>query len=172
MSQPTNQLRLIVAGSIEYDDAVARLDTVNALKAEARDFAARNGANPYSDFVLKHGRRPDPEHAATLGRLINKQVRASDGSLQPRLSAEQRSERKARQAEQRERDALARQASMLTIAIRNLADITATPERLISGLSPTFDKPIIAEKVQQAVDSLQRFAAKWRDCEKQRENTP
>ena len=174
LRQPTYhpQLRLIVGAAVTCDDAVAHLDAVSALKADARDFAARNGPNAYSDFVLKHGRRPDAGHAATLGRLINKQVRASDGSLQPRLSVEQRKERKTLRAKQKNRDALAHQMLMLTSAICNLADLTATPDQLIAGLSPTFDKPVIAEKMQQAIESLQRFAAKWQDYEGQSKGTP
>lgn len=79
---------------VHLNEAAKRAADARYFRAEARDFAARNGRNLYSDYILQHGRRPDPEHAATLGRLVNIQVRASDGSLQPKLTKEQRAARK------------------------------------------------------------------------------
>jgi hypothetical protein len=85
-------LRLVenTAAVVSFDDASARANAESALRAEARAFAALNGPNVYSDFVVKHGRRPDPNHAAILGRLIGRQVKASDGSMQPRRTKAQR----------------------------------------------------------------------------------
>jgi hypothetical protein len=175
LSQPKKrpQLRLIESGVVECGDAVAHLDEVNLLRAEARDFEARNGKNPYSDFILKYGRRPDPKHAAVLGRLINKRIKASDGTLQPRLTLSDRERRKSQRVRQKIDIALSEQITLLTTAICNLSEITASSSELINRLGPVFDKPIIREKLEAAIDSLQRFADEWRHVEKgQIQRTP
>lgn len=167
MSKSTHHrpnLQLIENREVDRD-VVARLDTTAALKAEARDFAARNGNNPYSDFILKHGCRPNRDHAAILGRLINRRVRASDGSLQPKLTSEDRERWREYRAGQKKERALAYQISVLTAAIRDLSEITAEPNDLVCGIGPVFDRPVISEKLDIAVELLRRFAAKWREHE-------
>jgi hypothetical protein len=62
----------------------------NDLSFEADRIAALNGSNPYSDFLREHGHRPDRGQAATIGRLMGARVRASDGSMQPVLTAGER----------------------------------------------------------------------------------
>lgn len=167
LRQPTSrpQLRVIVGDDADHGDVVAKLDAANALRAEARDFEARNGKNPYSDFILKYGSRPNPEHAAALGRLLNKQVKASDGSLQPPLSPDQRRMRREERERRKKRSDLLGQISQLTRAIADLADLTAAPEDLVDNLGSVFDKPVIEEKLEEAIDSLSRFAEKWRTHE-------
>lgn len=58
--------------------------TSNELRAEAIDIEAWYGPNAYSRYLLKHGRRPDLADAVIIGRIIGAQVKASDGSMQPR----------------------------------------------------------------------------------------
>jgi hypothetical protein len=147
---------------VRLDEAAERARDVQALKAEARDFEARNGKNLYSDFILKYDRRPEPDHAATLGRLINIQVKASDGSLQPKLTKAERASRKMFRAEQKAKAHRASQVFALVGAIRDLSEISEDPANILSGLSPSFDRPIIGEKLDAAVEFLERFAREWR----------
>ena len=118
---------------VAFDEASDRADAQRALRAEAAAFAAVNGANPYSDFVLKHGRRPAPQHAAILGRLIGRQVKAADGTLQPRRSRAQREacklEREARQAERRR----LKDTTRVWAAIKALAEAGINPSELLGG---------------------------------------
>src|SRR5882672_6135379 len=67
-------------------ESVVRFEVVQALKIEARALEATHGKNPYSDFLLKHGRRPNQNEAAGMGRMMNMRLKAADGSLQPKLT--------------------------------------------------------------------------------------
>src|SRR2546422_834854 len=69
---------------LNFEQNAARIRLARELQAEAVVLTASHGANPYSDFILRHGCRPDRGQAITIGRLMGIQVRASDGTLQPR----------------------------------------------------------------------------------------
>lgn len=143
---------------MRLDEAAERARDVQVLKAEARDFEARNGKNLYSDFILKHGLRPDPEHAATLGRLINIQVKASDGSLQPKLTKTDRAARKHSRNEQEARRRPIRDANQLWCALRDISEIQTDPDDLSSLLSTRQDSAQIRSRVKRALECLARFA--------------
>jgi hypothetical protein len=84
-------LRLVVGtGVVALAEATAQTRAQRELRAKMAAIAAANGANAYTDFILKHGRRPDPVDAAVIGRLLGKRVRASDGTMQPQPSKAER----------------------------------------------------------------------------------
>jgi hypothetical protein len=64
-----------------------------------------------------------------------------------------------RQIEQRH---VAANADRLRYAVVDLAAIDLPPSQLIDALSPSFDEPIVRERLEQALDCLTRIAAEWR----------
>ena len=74
----------VEATVLNFEQNAARIRLARELRAEAVTLTASHGVNPYSDFILRHGCRPDRDQAGTIGRLMGIQVRASDGTLQPR----------------------------------------------------------------------------------------
>lgn len=56
----------------------------SALLAEASALDVWHGPNPYSDFLRRKGRRPNPAEAEGIGRLMGTRVLASDGRKYPR----------------------------------------------------------------------------------------
>jgi hypothetical protein len=146
------------AGVVRLDEAAERAREIQCLKAEARDFEARNGKNLYSDFILKHGRRPDPDHAATLGELINIQVKASDGSLQPKLTRADRAARKKRRDEQELQRRPSRDARQVWCSLRDLGEIQTSPADLACILLDRPDSKGIRERLQHALEYLERVA--------------
>jgi hypothetical protein len=64
-----------------------------------------------------------------------------------------------RQTEQRQ---VAADVDRLRYAVVDLAAIDLPPSQLIDALSPSFDEPIVRERLEQALDCLTRIAAEWR----------
>jgi hypothetical protein len=64
-----------------------------------------------------------------------------------------------RQMEERR---VAAEVDRLRYAVVDLAAIDLPPSRLIAALSPSFDAPIISERLEQALATLSAFAAAWR----------
>jgi hypothetical protein len=64
-----------------------------------------------------------------------------------------------RQTEQRH---IAANADRLRYAVVDLAAIDLPPSQLIDALSPSFDEPIVRDRLEQALDCLTRVAAEWR----------
>jgi hypothetical protein len=160
----SKSLRLVTgeaAAIVPFDAMAAETLAARELRAAARDFAARNGKNPYSDFLLKYGFRPDRTHAATLGRLINKRVRAADGTLQPQLTSRQRAVAKATKARKTAESSRISQIAKLICAVRDLSEISMIPEDLVSHFSPQFDVPVIRENLNLAVEYLNRLSEEW-----------
>ena len=62
-------------------------NTAHELRIEIECIEAVHGPNIYSDYLRKHGGRPDPATAATIGALLGGRVKASDGSMQPKRKA-------------------------------------------------------------------------------------
>jgi hypothetical protein len=101
------------------------------LEAEASSIEAACGANAYSTFLRKHGRRPDKDQAAAIGRLLGGQVRAADGSMQPPLS---KADREAIKAIRQRRKDWAKSYSnfaRLKLAINALAEIDEPTDELL-----------------------------------------
>lgn len=65
-------------------NGITNFEEVQELRVAAEAVEATYGPNLYSDYLRRHGRRPDPGTAATIGRLFGGRVRADDGSLYPR----------------------------------------------------------------------------------------
>lgn len=65
-------------------DGTLSFGAAHELRIEIEWIEAVHGPNAYSDYLRKHGRRPDPVTAAIIGRLLGGRVKASDGSMQPR----------------------------------------------------------------------------------------
>ncbi len=59
------------------------LDQARELRVEIETLEAQYGPNAYSDYLRKHGRRPEPVTAATIGKVLGGRVKADDGSMQP-----------------------------------------------------------------------------------------
>jgi hypothetical protein len=147
------------AAEVAHPESIVQFDSVQAVKMEARAFEARHGKNPYSDFILRHGRRPDQNEAAGMGRMMNLRLRAVDGSLQPKLT---KSEKAAWQnfgslkvEAQRKRSEIRR----LMGAIRDLASASISPAGLACEIDPT------REHVELALGYLLRFVEELRGDE-------
>jgi hypothetical protein len=131
------------------------------LSSEALAFEAQYGKNPYSDYLLKHHRRPSPEEAAAIGRLIGGRVEAADGTVQPPLSkADKRvlgEIKTRRKAASRRYNQILRLRSAIALLAQNEDD----PADLIACGSILFDCPEIANHMELARGWLNRFAREW-----------
>lgn len=132
------------------------------LRAEAASFTERFGKNPYTDFLLANGVRPGRDQSAAIGRLMGVRVRAADGSLQPKLTkAEQTAARQAKQFQQTEADYLD-QILRFRCALEQLAKNDGDPAEVIAYINPLFgDASVIREKLDHAVQWINRFAKEW-----------
>jgi hypothetical protein len=52
---------------VVFDEAAARVADADDLRAEAAAIEGWYGKNAYSDFLTKHGARPDPEDISCAG---------------------------------------------------------------------------------------------------------
>jgi len=149
------------ANVVSFEEISERAQAEADLRAEAAAIEACYGKNAYSDFLLQHGRRPEPEQAATIGRLINARVRASDGSIQPPLTRDERAA--LRDARQRKRTEIRyrQQVARLRSALASLAENKDAPSDVIGYIHPLFDEPVIREQLDRAVDWINRFAGEW-----------
>lgn len=156
-------LRLVetVSEVVSLNEAAAKAELREALRAEAAEIEAGLGKNAYSEFLLRHGQRPDRKQAATLGQLMGTRVKASDGSMQPQCSKIERDDARAVRDQRRKRERNNRQVSTLLQAIAGLAEICDSPADVLSHLHPQFDETIIREHLGSAVEWLMRFAEEW-----------
>ena len=126
--------------------------------AEADDFEAIAGPNPYSNFLRKHARRPDRAQAAAIGRLMGGRVRASDGTLQPILTKGERaalSDIKRRRREWAQRfDHIQRTAAAVAALTLNRDD----PSTVFEYGAERFLTPEFRETLESAVLWLNAFA--------------
>lgn len=141
--------------------AVMDLQAARNLRIEAEEFAAQNGHDAYSDFLLKYGRRPGRAEAAAIGALLGRRVLAADGSLQPKLSKPARAARRvARRAEEAEMQIDAELSRVLD-AVSFLAKNEIDPNALIARISPA-EAEALTEQFGKAVLWLKRFEIGWR----------
>jgi hypothetical protein len=128
---------------------------VRELQFEANALATEHGENPYTDFLRRHGRRPDRLQASTIGQLMGVQVRAADGTLQPPVCAAT----KRRNVPQ---DHAIDQILRLRCALSNLAQNKGDPTVVIRYMDPLFgDAAVIREHLAHAVRWINRFAEEW-----------
>ena len=128
------------------------------LALEADRISALNGPNPYSDFLRKHSHRPDRDQAATIGRLMGARVRASDGSMQPVLTAGERAAIRSIREERREWAQQFDHIHRTITAITALAENHHEPSEVLAYGSDEFSKANVRESFRSAINWLQRFA--------------
>lgn len=149
------------ANVLGFEKALRRSGRRRGFQAEVAVIEAWYGPNAYSDFLLKHGCRPDPDQATAIGRLIGAMVKASDGRMYP---SQYPAERKALRLARREASVGAKTAAeilRLRKAIAGLAANTRDPAEVIKDLSVDLDEPEIRAQLQDAIRWLTRFAEEW-----------
>jgi hypothetical protein len=130
-----------------------QLATRRRLTAEAAMLAEAYGPNAYSDYLIKHGCRPDRKVAATIGHLIGVRVKAADGTMQPpRVKAG----KLARAELHRKWDHVAR----LRSALAQLAQNEDSPESIIYSIVSA-DRAEIGANLEKSLKWLIRFADHW-----------
>lgn len=137
-------------------DVIPNLEAIRDLRTEAEVIEAWYGPNAYSQYIRQHYRRPDPETAADIGRLLGTRVEASDGSMQPPHNAADRaflkSNKKRRKAYAQRRERLMR----LKMALAALTEPVDNFEEL--ARDALADAPEMAASVDSAICYLKRFA--------------
>jgi hypothetical protein len=151
---------------IPLNDAAAQTSDRRLLRSEAEAIQAQYGKNVYSEYLLRHGRRPDREEAAAIGRLLGGRVRAADGSMQPPLTAADR--QVLRGIKSRRKAASRRYEHILRLrdAIAALSENEDDPADVIGDGSCLLDNPEIGSQLDIALCWLNRFAAEWHCREK------
>jgi hypothetical protein len=124
---------------------------------EALRFQSIHGPNIYTDYLLKHRSRPDISHAASIGKVMGLRVRASDGSMQPSLSQEEKALRVKAQKSSIEKKHIDLELSRACHAISYLAQNNLEPKVLMGRLSPLEEQTVDTE-LENAVKWLVRFA--------------
>lgn len=142
---------------------ITNLQNVRELKTEAASIEASHGVNPYSTYLRTHRKRPDPDQAAAIGRLLAGQVKASDGTMQPSLSAADRKALKEVRARRKAASRRYEQLISLQNAIAMLADIDDDPATLVGAGSCVLDGPAVVAKINSALSYLKQFAEYWND---------
>jgi hypothetical protein len=123
------------------------------LFAEATTLTEAYGPNAYSDYLLKHGRRPGRKVAASIGRLIGVRVKAADGTMQPPRT---KAEKLARADLHRKWDHIARLRSALAQLAQNEDSPASIIERIVS-----VDRVEIGANLEKSLEWLIRFADQW-----------
>lgn len=135
--------------------------TGGELRAEALAIEASHGKNPYSEFLIKHGKRPDSRQAAVIGRLLGGRVMASDGSMQPRLTKGEQAAVRDIRRRRKVWSQHSEHALLLGDAIIALSANEQDPIDLVDYLNIYFDEQAISDQVEDALVWLQRFAKEW-----------
>ncbi len=127
------------------------------LRQEALRFQTTHEDNPYSNYLLKYGRRPEPDQAANFGRLMGLRLKASDGSMQPIISNEQKEAKIKARKIVRENELADAELSRACDAIAFLAENNLDPQILMGRLSPLEEQRVDME-IDKAIKWLNRFA--------------
>jgi hypothetical protein len=147
---------------LNFEQNAARIRLTRDLRAEAVILEASHGINPYSDFILQHGCRPNRDQAGTIGRLMGIQVRASDGTLQPRRTKKLKHAARVSNHHDQIQDEYVDQILRLRSALTNLALNKGDPAAIIRYIDPLFgDASVIREHLAHAVEWINRFAEEW-----------
>lgn len=152
---------LLVAGDAAEETKIRRL-----LASEALALEAQFGKNPYSDYLLRHHKRPDRAEAATIGRLMGGRVKAADGTLQPPLTKADRLVLRGIKARRKAASRRYDQILRLREAIAALSQNKDDPADVIAGGSVLFDCSEIEWQLDSALCWLNRFAEEWYGREK------
>jgi hypothetical protein len=154
--QQKNHLLLLVDNT--PSSLLATLIEADSVIAEADDFEALAGPNPYSRFLRKHGCRPSPDQASTIGRLMGARVRASDGSLQPVLTKGERSAIRDIRKRRKEWAQLFDNAQRTANAVVGLAQNHIEPSTVFGYRREKFASDEFLKQIDSAVRWLNRFA--------------
>jgi hypothetical protein len=145
------------------NETILDFQTARNLRIEVETLVSLYGPSAYSQYLQKHGSRPDPETAAAIGRLIGGRVRADDGSMQPPLSAADRRLLKEIRARRKAAARRYEQLIQLQNAIAALAEINDDPATLIGDGSCVLNAPAVVAQLDPALSYLKRFAEHWND---------
>jgi hypothetical protein len=132
-------------------------ESSSAVIADAYWIEAQFGRNIYSDFLRRHGRRPDPPEAKTIGQLIGCRVKASDGRFYPPLTKAQREENARRRAERKAATWRFEEAFRAGHAIHYLSGLTLSPELIVDSMTPAAREEA-ASQVRAAIAQLAALA--------------
>lgn len=146
---------------------VFALSAARDLRAEIEAIEAWYGPNAYCSYLRKHRRRPGPEEAASIGRLLGGRVQADDGTMQPPLNesgkATLRGIKSRRQAYARRYDHIMR----LKTAIAALAENVDDPADVIGEGSCVLAESEIDAQLDSALCWLNRFSEYWHGRKKE-----
>jgi hypothetical protein len=134
---------------------------------EAASLVASHGSDAYYDFLLQHGRRPDRKEAAAIGKLLGRQVRAEDGSLQPTKSKTERAAAKQVRQIEKDEQRIDSELNRVIDAVALLAQNQCDPAALIHRIAPIEEEEVI-ENLDKAVEWFQRFTNHWQHHVKNR----
>jgi hypothetical protein len=152
------QARRIDLRQLVQSNAVLDLDAARELRVEADTLEAMHGPNAYSDYLRRHGHLPDPDTAATIGKVLGARVQANDGSLQPPLTVRDRAAAKENRERQRAYAKRHKQIAGMKLAIATLAGLEAdAPLPACEVLSD----PELVVQLGGALRCLRRFAEHW-----------
>lgn len=136
----------------------ARLDAEHRqalLLLDVSDYERAHGANAYTAYIRKHGKRPAPAEARAIGLLVGKRVKADDGRFYPKKTkAEREFEREQKKRSDEAGERLDR-SLRLRHAIVELAEMPISPENIDIFY---LDEREIATKLHAALSWLNRFA--------------
>lgn len=161
---PGHHLGPVALGTM---DAASPAPEDRLLVTEALALEAQHGKNAYSDYVLKHRRRPSSEEAAGIGRRVGGQVMADDGTMQPPLTQGERAALKEMKARRRAASRRYDQIIRLRQAIAALAANKDDPSDVIGSGSCLLRDSAISEDLQAALCWLNRFATEWYNREEE-----
>lgn len=135
------------------------------LRNEAETLEIQIGKNPYSDFILKHDRRPPPVEAATIGRMIGFQVKASDGSMQPRRTKAERAALRYNRQMEYKQARISLHAERLRLALACLSENEDDPQEMMDEICAIHGSEI-EKNLGKSVIWLKRFVQEWHRHEK------
>ena len=143
---------------ISLADARERAEAAKALRIEAEATEASSGRTPYTEYLLKHGRRPCPDEARTIGRAMGARVLAADGSAYPKRISKGRRGQGTGAVDTRHRalEEIWRVENALALLAKNECD----PTFLIGNLCES-EARTIAGNLDRAVSWLARFTMEW-----------
>jgi hypothetical protein len=146
---------------------VFALSAARDLRAEIETIEAWYGPNAYCSYLRKYGRRPKPEEAASIGRLLGGRVQADDGTMQPALNESDKAVlqgiKSRRQTYARRYDHIMR----LKTALAALAENVDDPAQVIGEGSCVLIESEIDAQLDSAVCWLKRFAEHWHGRKKE-----
>lgn len=161
MGNISDRDRFVMPMSLPSLSRVFALSTARDLQTEIEAIEAWYGPNAYCSYLRKHGRRPKPEEAASIGRLLGGRVQADDGTMQPPLSD---SDREVIRGIKSRREVFARRYDhimRLRTAIAALAENEDDPADVIGDGSCVLNESEIDAQLDIALCWLKRFAEHW-----------